>query len=294
MKKRILITGASSGFGKLTTYTLLKEGHEVVASMRNVNGKNKEIASELKSAGAHVVELDVTNDGSVKEAVNQVREKLGGIDVLVNNAGIGVVGMQEHFTADDFYKVFDVNVFGVQRVNRAVLPHMRAQNSGLIIYVSSLLGRISLPFYGPYNASKWAVEAIAENYRVELSGFGIDSCIIEPGGFATSFFENVVQPSDNTRNAEYGDFMTAPQQLMEGFSSALAANKEQKPQDVADAILHLINSPAGERKFRTTVDKMGMGTPLEDYNEHLEKITTGIYNSFGLGDLLKLKVNETV
>jgi len=290
MSKRILITGANGGFGKLTTLSLLKEGHKVAASMRNVQTKNKEAAAELEAAGAKVVELDVTDENSVQGAVNQTKELLGRIDVVVNNAGVGVVGMQEHFTTEDFQKLFDVNVFGVQRVNRAVLPHLREQGSGLIIYVSSLLGRMTMPFYGPYNASKWALEAMAENYRVELSGFGVDSCIVEPGGFETDFFGSLITPSDESRNVSYGEFMNAPQQAMEGFGEALSANKEQNPQLVADAISKLINTSPGERPLRTVVDKMGMGAALQPYNDMLDQITAGIFGNFGMGDMLKLKV----
>lgn len=213
MSKRILITGASGGFGKLTTLTLLKEGHQVAATMRNAQSKNSEVAAELKAAGAQVIELDVTDDNSVTKGVNYALEMLRGIDVVVNNAGVGVLGMQEHFTSEDFKQLFDINVFGVQRVNRAVLPYMRESGSGLIIYVSSLLGRFALPFYGPYNASKWALEALAENYRVELSGFGIDNCIVEPGGYPTTFMENLMRPSDNSGAGSYGEFMNAPNQL---------------------------------------------------------------------------------
>ncbi|MEM9022354.1 MAG: SDR family oxidoreductase [Bacteroidota bacterium] len=290
MSKRILITGASRGFGLLTVHSLLKNGHHVAASMRNVNGKNQEVAASLEAAGAKIVELDVTDDASVNAGVQKAIDLLGGLDVVVNNAGVGVLGMQEHFTPEDFQKLFDINVFGVQRVNRAALPHLRANQSGLIIYVSSLLGRMTLPFYGPYNASKWAVEALAENYRTELSGFGVDSCLVEPGGFPTNFFENIMGPSDNSRDAEYGEFMKVPQQSIEGFGEALANNPAQNPQMVADAILQLVETPAGERPFRTVVDKMGMGDPINAYNDHLDQVTSGIYQAFNMGDLLKLRV----
>ncbi len=290
MSKRILITGASGGFGKLTTLTLLKEGYKVAATMRNVQTKNKEVAAELEAAGAQVIELDVTDDNSVTKGVNQSIELLHGIDVVINNAGVGTIGMQEHFTTEDFQKLFDINVFGVQRVNRAFLPHMRESGSGLIIYVSSLLGRFALPFYGPYNASKWAMEAIAENYRVELSGFGIDNCIVEPGGYPTTFMVNLMKPSDNSRTDSYGDFMNAPGQLAAGFEQALANNPSQDPQNVADAILKLVNTPAGERPFRTIADNMGMGAAIKPYNDMLEQVTAGIYGNFGMGDMLKLKV----
>ena len=273
MSKKVLITGSNGGFGRLMTESLIKEGHQIAASMRGVDGKNKEVAAELKAAGATVVEIDVTSDESTNKGVQEAIDQLGGLDVVINNAGVGVMGMQEHFTIEDWQKLFDVNVYGVQRVNRAALPHLRNQGSGLIIYISSLLGRMALPFYGPYNASKWALEALAENYRVELSGFGIENVIVEPGGFETSFFGNLIQPSDTSRAGEYGDFMNAPQQMGEGFGEALANNPEQDPQKVADAVLEIIDMPKGEKPFRTPVDHMGMGDPIKPYNEQLEQLT---------------------
>ncbi len=149
---------------------------------------------------------------------------------------------------------------------------------------------MTLPFYGPYNASKWALEALAENYRVELSGLGVDSCIIEPGGYATSFMDALMQPSDTTRKEGYGTIAEAPMKLFTDFEKALAENPAQDPQNVADAVADLIETPAGQRRFRTVVDTMGMGDHIQSYNEQLEQITTGIYNAFGMGDMLKLKV----
>ncbi|MEM6524325.1 MAG: SDR family NAD(P)-dependent oxidoreductase [Bacteroidota bacterium] len=290
MSKKILITGASGGFGALSVKSLLSDGHQVVATMRNTATKNKDIADELSGLGASIVEMDVTSDVSTNAGVAEAIEILGGLDVVVNNAGVGVLGIQENFTVEDFKKVFDVNVFGVQRVNRAALPHLRGQGSGLIIYVSSLLGRMALPFYGPYNATKWALEAIAENYRIELSGFGVDSVIVEPGGFPTSFFNSLIFPGDTSRDAEYGEMVNAPKQLFDSFEGALEGNPEQSPQLVADAILNLVNTPGGERPVRTVVDKMGMGTHLEPYNQQLDQIHEGVFGAFGMGDMLKLKV----
>lgn len=163
---KVLITGSSSGFGKLTINTLLEAGHTVVASMRNTTSKNKEVAEELQNQGAKIVDIDVTDDVSVESGVAKAVELMGGIDVVVNNAGVGVLGMQEHFTAEYWQKLFNVNVFGVQRMNRAVLPYFRKQQDGLVVYISSLLGRMVFPFYGPYNVSKWALEAMAESYQV--------------------------------------------------------------------------------------------------------------------------------
>ncbi|THB71701.1 MAG: SDR family oxidoreductase [Desulfovibrio sp.] len=290
MKQNILITGASGGFGNLTVNALLQKGHRVIASMRGVNGKNASSADELKAAGAHVVELDVTNDNSVNQGVAEAIDLAGGLDVVINNAGVGVLGLMENFTIDDVQKVFDINVFGVQRVNRAVLPHLRDKNSGLIIHISSLLGRMCMPFFGAYNASKWALEALAENYRVELSGFGVDVAIVEPGGYPTTFNDNLLRPSDSSRDAGYGDFAQAPMQSFQGYEQALAGNPAQNPQDVADAVANLVDTPAGQRPFRTVVDKMGMGDPINGYNDQLEQIMTGIYSAFGMGGMLTLNV----
>lgn len=290
MSKNVLITGANGGFGKLTVETLLAKGHQVVATLRGVSGKNKEAAAALEAAGAKVVEIDVTNEQSVNEGIAKAIDLLGGLDVVVNNAGVGVLGIQENFTTEDFQRLFEINVFGVQRVNRAVLPHFRSKGSGLLVHISSLLGRMTLPFYGPYNASKWALEALAENYRVELSGFGVDSVVVEPGGYPTSFFSSLIQPSDKSRDEGYGPMVDAPKQLFDSFEGALANNPDQKPQDVADAIVGIIETPAGQRPFRTVVDKMGMGDHLIGYNDQLEQIMSGVYGAFGMGDMLKLKV----
>ncbi|MEM6513973.1 MAG: SDR family oxidoreductase [Pseudomonadota bacterium] len=290
MSQKILITGANGGFGELATRALVEAGHTVIGSMRDPEGRNRAAAESLRQAGAHVVDIDVTSDDSVAAGVAAAIEQAGGLDVLINNAGVGVMGLQENYTAGDMQKLFDINVFGVQRMNRAVLPLFRQQGSGLLMHVSSLLGRITIPFYGPYNASKWALEALAENYRTELSAFGVDACLIEPGGFPTTFIDRLMRPSDTSRDADYGDFAGAPAAALAGFEEALAANPAQDPALVAEAIVSVVATPAGERPFRTVVDKMGMGEPIDGYNQHLADVTKGIYTAFGTADMLTLKV----
>lgn len=289
MTKKILITGASGGFGKLTVLTLLQKGHQVAASMRDINGKNKNVADELETAGAKIIEIDVTDDTSVTNGVKKAITDLGGLDVLINNAGMGVLGMQEFFTPTDFQKVFDINVFGVQRMNRAVVPYFREKKDGLIIYTSSLLGRIALPFYGAYQASKWALEALAENYRVELSGFGIENCIIEPGGYPTAFSDNLLRPSDKSREMGYGDFAKVPEAALQNFENVLKNNPQQDPQKVADAFAELIEKPKGNKPFRTAVDFIGMADHIQKYNEHLEQIMMGLYTNFGTQGMLNVR-----
>lgn len=286
---KILITGASGGFGRLTVSALLNAGHNVVATMRDITGRNRVVSEELSKSGAQVVELDVTEEMSVQNGVDRAFNLLGAIDVVINNAGVGVLGFQESFTPEDWRRVFEVNVFGVQRVNRAILSRMKEQRQGLLIQISSLLGRVTIPFYGPYNASKWAVEALAENYRVELSQFGIESCIVEPGGYPTTFIDHLVKPSDSSRSVAYVEMNQTPEGFLKGFEQALASNPAQDPKNVATAIVELIAKPRGERPFRTVVDKMGMGDSVTGYNEYLDKVTNGIYSAFGIGHLLKIK-----
>ena len=288
MTNKILITGASSGFGKLTTLALLEKGHSVVASMRGPDNKNKSVADELTAAGAKIVEIDVTDETSVNAGVAKAGELTGELDVVINNAGVGVMGIQETFTIEDWKKVFDINLFGVQRVNRAILPHFREKGSGLLVHIRSVLGCTVVPSLGPYNASKWALEALAENYRVELGSFGIDVALIEPGAFPTGFLDSLIQPSDNSRDASLGDLLNAPKATLEGFEGAMTANPEQDPQIVAEAIVNLIATPAGSRKFRTTVDMMGWGAAIDPYNKQHMELTESIYANFGMSDMLKL------
>ncbi|MEM8553510.1 MAG: SDR family oxidoreductase [Pseudomonadota bacterium] len=288
----ILITGASGGFGALMVADLIKAGHRVAGTVRDPNGRNASAVKDLRALGAEVINIDVTDDASVDAGVAEALSTLGSIDVLINNAGVGSHGLQENFSADDFKRLFDVNVFGVQRMTRAVLPHMRGRNSGLILNISSLLGRVILPFYGPYNATKWAVEALSENYRVELSQFGVDVAVIEPGGFPTSFFGNLLEPSNPDRNAGYGEMANAPKASQEGFGEFLAANPQQNPQLVSDAALALIQAVPGTRPFRTAVDQIGMGDAVQPMNDQLADVTAGLMTNFGMGDMLTLKTKE--
>jgi NAD(P)-dependent dehydrogenase (short-subunit alcohol dehydrogenase family) len=290
MTHTILLTGAAGGFGRLIANTLLDQGHKLAATMRDADGRNSEAAKALKARGATIISMDVTDDASVTAGIAQASQALGSPDVVINNAGLGVHGLQESFTADDLKRLFDINLFGVHRVNRALLPAWRARRSGLMINMSSLLGRVTMPFYGPYNASKWALEALSENYRTELSAFGIDVCIVEPGGYPTSFIDNLMRPSDAARNTSYGPMADAPAQTLKHFESVLTATPEQNPQRVADAIAALIASPRGERPLRTTVDALGMGAAVNGYNDALAGLTAGLYKNFGMDHLLKTQL----
>jgi NAD(P)-dependent dehydrogenase (short-subunit alcohol dehydrogenase family) len=289
MSQTILITGTSSGFGRLMSETLLSKGHKVVATMRNIEGRNKENANDLAAKGAVVIEMDVTNDESVTKAIHSAIKTVGNIDVVVNNAGVGVSGRQESFEIKDWQRLFDINVYGVQRVLRAVIPHFREKKKGSIVNVSSILGRTTIPYYGPYNASKFALEGLTENYRLELSQFGISTHLIEPGGFPTTFMERLIRPSDNSREAYYQDIHPSPEEFGTAFGEALAANPQQNPQDVADALLNLIETQVSKRPFRVLVDKLGMGAAVQEINKASEQVSSGLAAAFGFDHLLKVK-----
>jgi len=290
--QKILITGASKGFGKLITDTLLKDGHTVAASMRDTNGRNKAAAEELKASGAIPIELDVINDASVEAGVEAALKEMGGIDTVINNAGVGVIGQQEAFTPEDWQNLFDINVFGVQRVNRAVLPHMRQQRNGLLMHISSLLGRVVIPFYGPYNATKFALEAMADNYRVELSPLGIESIIVEPGGFGTNFLDALWKPTDQARKQSYGPMADAPEQSIAQFEQMFIGENAPNPQMVADAISGILKMPKGQRPFRTTVDGIGMDAAIKPYNEAADQMTRTLYENMGMANLLTVNTAE--
>jgi NADP-dependent 3-hydroxy acid dehydrogenase YdfG len=162
MSKTILITGASTGFGRDTAETLAHAGHTVFASMRDPQARNREHAETLGKQGIEILELDVSSDASVDRAVKQVLARAGRIDVLVNNAGVASAGVTEAFTPDQAKIVFNTNVVGLLRTTRAVLPQMRARGDGLIINIGSILGRVTFPFFGIYGASKFAVEAFTD------------------------------------------------------------------------------------------------------------------------------------
>jgi NAD(P)-dependent dehydrogenase (short-subunit alcohol dehydrogenase family) len=288
MKHKILVTGASGAFGSLACIQLAENGHQVVGTMRSIQGKNEAIANALKAKGVALVEMDVTNEESVNSCVSSAIEIMGGLDTVFNNAGIGANGILECFTADDIQKMFDVNVFGVQRLMRAALPHLRKQGKGTIIHTSSCIARVTTPFLASYSASKYALESLAEGYRAELSGFGIESCIVEPGGFPTGFMSGMITPSDTERMNQYGEMAMLPEASLSGYVAYLESIPEQRPERVAEAVTALVEAPFGEKPFRTVVDFSGLKQPIENYNKVLTETTKAIYTANGVGDLLTL------
>jgi len=286
--KKVLITGIAGGLGKPTAMHLLDNGYEVAGSVRSRSVRNAATVAGLEAAGAKIIEMDVTDEASTERAVADAIAQLGGLDILFNNAGIGSYGIQELMSPLDMARVFDVNVIGVQRVMRAALPYFRAQKRGTVLHTSSLIGRIATPFYGTYSASKWALEAIVECYRTELSGFGIESCIIEPGAMPTAFFESLIIHNDPSREAEYGEFAAVPEKSNAGLAQMLEATPMQRPERVAEAIVALLGLPFGEKPFRTVVDYTGVGPEIERYNNMLHDVTRNVLSNFGIEQMLDL------
>jgi len=255
----VLVTGASSGFGALTVRTLARAGHTVFAALRAPATRNAAAAQDLAALAdrealrLHVLDLDVTREASVEAAVQQAIETVGHLDVVVNNAGVLYTGPLEAFTLDQVAAQFDVNVFGVLRVYRAVLPHMRARRSGLLLQVGSIVGRIAFPFAGLYAASKFALEGLTEAARLELADAGIDVAIVEPGTFRTSLAAKGVQAADDARLAAYGEPAGQQAPIAGRLRAAILNPDGPDPQEVAQAIAALIAMPAGTRPLRTVV-----------------------------------------
>jgi NAD(P)-dependent dehydrogenase (short-subunit alcohol dehydrogenase family) len=292
----VLITGSSSGFGQLIATTMARAGYHVIASMREVSGRNAakaKLLTDLASAEKlkiDVVEIDVTSDASVSSGVTRALELGGKIDVLVNNAGIAIPGPVE-MSLSAVQSQFDTNLFGQLRLLRAVAPGMRAARSGLIIQMSSAVGRFVIPTTGAYSATKFAQEALFESAAYELHSFGVEMAIVQPGEYRTSFKENGrryleqtlqnLNEADRKRVADYAEVMAFTQRTMEDGETPPA-------QEVADAVLKLVQLPVGSRQLRTAVVPPEFATGLNQLNGTLEETQKGLLQSIGMGSWLTL------
>jgi NAD(P)-dependent dehydrogenase (short-subunit alcohol dehydrogenase family) len=289
MAKTILVTGASSGFGRLTAETLSKSGHKVFAGFRSVEGARKQIADELKAKNIEVLKVDVTDQAGVDKAIVQLLEKSGNkLDVVVNNAGMASAGLSEGFTAEQARDLFEVNVFGVQRVMRATLPVLRAKRAGLVINVGSILGRVTLPFFGLYGASKFAVEAMTDSYRYELSQLGVDVVLVQPSAYPTNMYAAAQKPANGELVKSYGETGEVPGKILKTFMTLFQGENAPNPQDVATAIDKIVATPAGSRPDRAVV---GLPFGSDAVNTAVAPIQRGVIESLGLGDLTKLKIS---
>lgn len=293
MSSVVLITGASTGFGRDAAETLARRGHHVFATMRDVNGHNSEHRETLQRLASsenlplHVLELDVTDESSVQNAVLRALEQAGHLDVVINNAGFAGLGVTEAYTPEQFQQIFDVNLYGVVRVNRAVLPSMRQQRSGLLIHVSSAAGRVVVPGFGAYCASKFALEALADVYRFELQPFGIESVLVEPGIYRTPIFDRLMQPADAARLLDYGSAGEYVERVRGVFQNAIAADDAPGPEEVTQAFVGLVEMMPAQRPFRTVVSAP-LVELLASYNATAEQLRPGIAQMFNVPELAGL------
>jgi len=292
-KQVVLITGSSTGFGRLFADILARKGHTVFATMRDPEGRNAKNASEIRalaerdSLPIHVLELDVTDDDSVGRAVDAAVAKAGRIDVAINNAGYYLTGLEEAVTTEQARRLMDTNFLGPVRVNRAVLPHMRRQRSGVVMHISSGAGRVIVPAAGFYCASKFALEALAEAYSYELAAQGIESVIVEPGAYETPVFGNTVAAADEARTDTYGAAKQFPAKV-NGALSSRAGNA----QEVADAVLRIIETPAGEKQLRYVVSPQNFG--VDEINALAKQVQAKVLEAFGLTADTKFRKGKAV
>ncbi|MFD6285953.1 SDR family NAD(P)-dependent oxidoreductase [Streptomyces sp. NPDC060205] len=292
MGKTIVITGAGSGFGALAARALAGAGHTVYAAMRDTAGRNAHRVAEAESYAAEhgvdlrTVELDVLSQESADAAVATVLAGAGALDVVVHNAGHMVTGPTEAFTPAELAAVYDTNVLGTQRVNRAALPHLRAQEHGLVLWVGSSSTRGGTPPYlAPYFAAKAAMDALAVSYAGELARFGIETSIVVPGAFTsgTEHFATGGRPSEQTVLPAYEERYAG---LMEQVAERLAALEPAGTSAslVADAIVEVVDAPPGKRPFRVHVDPSNDGS--EEVSGVADRIRAQFLARIGLADLL--------
>lgn len=238
---RVLITGCSSGFGLLAAVELAGRGHDVVATMRDTRARGPlRTACEAAGVSVDVLALDVRDEAAVGRAVEQAAARHGGIDVVVNNAGVEVRGPIELVSDDEVRSQFETNVFGLLHVVRAVAPHLRASPAGVLVNVSSVAGIIARPFAGVYAASKHAVEAISEALHFELGLSGIRVHAIEPGQFPTELGSNTITAAAFTPDA---DGYWAIAERLERNVKGLSGDAPADPADVARTIADVVDDP---------------------------------------------------
>jgi NAD(P)-dependent dehydrogenase (short-subunit alcohol dehydrogenase family) len=267
MSKTIFITGTSTGFGRLTAITLAQAGYSVIAGMRNTTDKNATAAKALSALeNIEVVDIDITSDSSVEQAIQQVLNKYGKIDVLINNAAVSGFGLLEGYSIDQIRQIFEVNFYGVLRTYQAVLPSMRKEKNGLIINITSGASGHTLPFMVPYLASKIAVESITEGVQDELNDYGIENVSIQPGVYPTEM-TNGTKSGINADKANiisaYGDAATEKFNALGAALFGKMAQFDMDPQTIANGILQLVNMKKGTRPLRFPLDAIAQGTDKE-------------------------------
>ncbi|WP_374947355.1 SDR family oxidoreductase [Agreia sp.] len=294
MSQIIVITGASSGFGALTARALADTGSTVYAGMRATTDRNAPQVQEAidYSAEHHVdlraIEMDVSSEDSVEAAIAQIIAEHGRIDVIIHNAGHMVSGPAEAFTPEQLAELYDVNVLSTQRVNRAVLPHLRKAGKGLVLWVSSTSVKGGTPPYlAPYFAAKAGMDSLAVSYAAELSRWGVETSIVVPGSFTTgtNHFAHAGHPTDTAVKDEYE---AKYPDLMKQVAGKLAdlAPKGAEASLVSDEIVRIVALPAGERPYRVHID------PADDGSEEVSHVADRVRREFltrvDLADLLTI------
>jgi len=290
--KVVVVTGASSGFGDLAARALARAGHTVYAGMRATGGRNAPRVAELAALSAaeavdvRGIEMDVQDQASVDGAVARIVEEQGRLDVVVHNAGHMVLGPAEAFTPEQLAQLYDINVIGTQRVNRAALPVLRRQGSGLLVWVASSSTRGGHPpFLAPYFAAKAGMDAMAESYAAELIRYGIDTVIVVPGAYpsGTNHFAHAGTPADTERDAEYeAVYGELRAQLPERLAAIFPAGRTVD--EVAQEITRVVDLPAGQRPFRVHIDPSRDGSDVVATVN--DRIRAEFYHRIGIDDLL--------
>lgn len=287
---RVMITGCSSGFGRLSAESLADRGHQVFATMRDVAGRNAESAAALGTReGVRVFELDVCDEQSVSRATEAILAEGGGLDVVINNAGVAGLGFLEGYTAAKLRSLFEVNVFGVQRVCRATLPSLRA-SGGLLVFVSSTMGRVVVPCTAAYTASKFALEALAESYAYELAGHGVEVSIVEPGTHPTAIGAKMPAwgPDDAERVADYGPVSALPGKVQQGIVDVLTSPTPPDASAVGRVLVELVEADKGARPRRVVIDALAGAGP-EAINQCAAQVQAGLLAATGLDALCGMK-----
>lgn len=293
-KQVIVVTGASSGFGAMSARALAKAGHTVYAGIRATTTRNAKAVADAaafakeNNADLRSVELDVTDDASIAQAVETIIAENGRLDVIVHNAGHMSFGPAEAFTPEQYAELFDINVLSTQRLNRAALPQLRKQGRGLIVWVSSSSTRGGTPpFLAPYFAAKAAMDSLAVSYASELTRWGIETSIIVPGAFTkgTNHFAHSGSPADAARTAEYldGPYKGVSDKALQGLASLEPADAD--PEEVARAIVDVVDKPFGKRPFRVHIDPSQDGAEI--VNGVADRVRAELFYRVGLQDLLK-------
>ncbi|MFC0111766.1 SDR family oxidoreductase [Kibdelosporangium aridum] len=296
MPSVVLITGAATGIGNLAARSLAIAGHTVYATVRDINGRNASHRESLiEFAREHgldlrVVELDVQSQESADAAVRTVLDECGRLDTVVHNAGHLFLGYVEAFTVEEVQHLFDVNTFGIQRVNRAALPHMRERRSGYLIYVGSTTSVVVPPFLGPYVASKFAGDALAQVTAYEVGQFGIETTIVMPGPFTkgTEHYANASHTTDTKTAQAYAELDPLVARSEEAAEGLFRPGVDADPRAVAEEIARLLALPPGTRPFRSVVDFTDAG--VEEINEAMWRVQSDFVTRMGYGDLLTTKI----